>query len=378
MARRIKKKSVSDMMSDYSRLVSETDVLAKTDLAPVLHGLFGEVGGIMSTTKKLVREKSAYPGYRIAAVEEFGDAAWYLSALARRLDCEVGDIFLPHPSANRVLVNVASKKRAQNDSNLAPSRLNTLNIALFELGKAAASLLSAQPNIGALQRFAGCYVEALAAANVGLREVLNFNVKKVRGSFVEPNRARLKDFDQKFKIEEQLPRKFRIRVNQRESGKSYLQWNGVFIGDPLTDNSKDKDGYRFHDVFHFSYAAILHWSPVFRSLIKQKRKSSKRHDEVEDGGRAIVVEEGISAWVFSRAKEMDFFANQTRVSLDMLKTIQQFTKGYEVEDCPPKLWERAILDGFTVFRALKKHKGGWIVGDRDERTITFEPLERTP
>jgi hypothetical protein len=43
--------------------------------------------------------------------------------------------------------------------------------------------------------------------------------------------------------------------------------NGVFIGDPLTDNIRDPDGYRFHDVFHFARAAILHWSPTFRALI---------------------------------------------------------------------------------------------------------------
>lgn len=59
------------------------------------------------------------------------------------------------------------------------------------------------------------------------------------------------DFDRNFGGEEQLPRNFKIRVNQRGSGKSYLQWNGVFIGDPLTDNIADRDGYRFHDVFHF-------------------------------------------------------------------------------------------------------------------------------
>jgi hypothetical protein len=149
----------------------------------------------------------------------------------------------------------------------------------------------------------------------------------------------------------------------------------VFIGDPLTDNISDPDGYRFHDVFHFSYAAILHWSPVTRSLIKHKRKSKPTYDEEQDGGRAIVVEEGLTAWIFSRAKELNFFENQDKISLGMLKTIAQFVSGYEVEKCPLKLWEKAILQGYSVFRQIKGAQGGWIVGDRVLRTISYEALE---
>jgi hypothetical protein len=148
----------------------------------------------------------------------------------------------------------------------------------------------------------------------------------------------------------------------------------VFIGDPLTDNIGDPDGYRFHDVFHFAYAAILHWSPVFRALIKQKRKSSARHDEAEDGGRAIVVEEGLTAWIFSRAKDLRYFEGHDRVSYGILKTIQEFTTGYEVSRCPLKLWERAILQGYRVFRELRDSRGGWVVGDREDRSLRFEPL----
>lgn len=157
--------------------------------------------------------------------------------------------------------------------------------------------------------------------------------------------------------------------------RATIQWNGVFIGDPLTDNIADRDGYRFHDVFHFSYAAILHWSPVFRALIKHKRKSKPKYDEEQDGGRAIVVEEGLTAWIFSRAKELNFFENQKKISLGILKTIGEFVSGYEVEECPLKLWERAILDGYAVFRQLKENQGGWIIGDREQRTIKYMPLE---
>ena len=35
--------------------------------------------------------------------------------------------------------------------------------------------------------------------------------------------------------------------------------NDVVIGDALTDNAHIDDGYRFHDIFHFAYAAVLGW-----------------------------------------------------------------------------------------------------------------------
>ena len=45
------------------------------------------------------------------------------------------------------------------------------------------------------------------------------------------------------------------------------------------------------DVFHFAHAAILHWSPTFRALIRHKRKSNPDIDEAQDSGRAIVIDD---------------------------------------------------------------------------------------
>jgi NTP pyrophosphatase (non-canonical NTP hydrolase) len=71
-------------IADYEAGVAETDVLDPNDLSPILQGLYGEVGGIMSTAKKHIREGDAYPGFARAAEEEFGDTLWYLAALCRR------------------------------------------------------------------------------------------------------------------------------------------------------------------------------------------------------------------------------------------------------------------------------------------------------
>jgi hypothetical protein len=73
------------------------------------------------------------------------------------------------------------------------------------------------------------------------------------------------------------------------------------MGQELDDNVHEADGYRFHDVFHLACAAVLGWSPVTRRNLKRKRRSVDAMDRNEDGGRATVVEEGISALVFAYA-----------------------------------------------------------------------------
>lgn len=368
------------LLSDYAAEIAATDVLNPNDFNPVLQGLYGEVGGIMATAKKNVRERTAYPGFKKAAEEEFGDTLWYLAAICRRLQLPLEEIFAEAANhGNFKNVGAASDITEGALAYIAVPVAVTasLDATLVRLGQSAAALLGSTPARADLIAFARAYLDAIHAAELAFSEVARGNLRKTRGAFLEPQAEDLVglDFDSEFGIEEQLPRDFKIRVNQRGSGKSYLQWNGVFIGDPLTDNIADRDGYRFHDVFHFAYAAILHWSPVMRALIKHKRKSNPKYDEEQDSGRAIVVEEGLSAWIFSRAKELNFFENQEKVSLGVLKTIGEFVSGYEVEKCPLKLWEKAILDGYAVFRQLKANQGGWIIGNREQRAIKYMPLE---
>lgn len=373
-------KEGSLLLSDYASAIEATDVLSPTDFNPVLQGLYGEVGGIMATAKKHVREKSAYPGFRRAAEEEFGDTLWYLAAICRRMQIPLEEIFAEAANHGN-FKNVGAASDIENGAMayiaIPVAASASLDVALACLGQAAAALLGGAPTRDHIITFARAYLDAIHASELTFSNVARGNLQKARGAFLEPQAADLidLDFDREFGTEEQLPREFKVRVNQRGSGKSYLQWNGVFIGDPLTDNIADRDGYRFHDVFHFSYAAILHWSPVIRALIKHKRKSQSKYDEEQDNGRAIVVEEGLTAWIFSKAKELNFFENQEKVSLGILKTIDEFVSGYEVEKCPLKLWEKAILDGYSVFREIKKNQGGWIIGNREKRTLQYMPLE---
>lgn len=368
------------LFSEYESQIAPTDILKHDDFNTILQGLFGEVGGIMSTAKKLVRDKSAYPGFRHAAEEEFGDTLWYLAAICRRQDIHLQDIFAEVVSEDKFCkVGAASDLHKGGFAYIAMpvGESFSLETTLVRLGKAAAAMLGKIPSRNELVEFAGAYLDAVHAAELAFSDVARGNINKARGAFLEPEIDDLVglDFDCEYGIEEQLPRELKVRINQRKSGRSYLQLNGVFVGDSLTDNIADKDGYRFHDVFHLAYVSILHWSPVIRALIKHKRKSNPKCDEEQDSGRAIVVEEGLTAWIFAKAKELNFFEDQERVPLGILKTISEFVSGYEVEKCPLKLWEKAILEGYKVFRQIKSNNGGWIICDRNQRTIKYMPLE---
>ena len=340
----------------YTQGIVRTDKLPSDDCQPVLLGLFGEVGSVMAIAKKRYREREAYTDDRHAIEEELGDVFWYFAALCRRLNIEIDNVFV--------------------STDVPPlATLPPAEQALLELGKATAALLDVNKlgdhSEDLLRAFVYSYMQVLELSGVNLGDVLNANIGKVRGRFLNPVESILPTFDDDFPNEERLPLHFEIRFIQRKSRQGYLQWNGVFIGDPLTDNAHEPDGYRFHDVFHLAHAAILHWSPTFRALIKQKRKSNPVLDETEDGGRAIVVEEGLTAWIFSRAKQRDFFKEQNSLSFDMLKTVQQFVQGYEVDKCPLNLWERAILEGYKVFREIYANGGGIVIGDRAARTLTY-------
>jgi hypothetical protein len=63
-------------------------------------------------------------------------------------------------------------------------------------------------------------------------------------------------------------------------------------------------------------------------------------------------------------------------SLDyvLLKAIRELVRGYEVERRPLWQWERAILEGFRVFRELRHHRGGRVTIDLNRRSIDFQAL----
>ena len=365
-------------IAEYDSASARVDQLPTDTLTPVRLGLFGEVGSLMATSKKLHREGNAYAAYSHAVIEEFGDTLWYLASLCRRLGYKLEDVIGDASNGEDVSSELVTSTLPAGPLACVKSFTNHggLDELLLTLGRDAAALLNpcseASLQREQLIRFSRTYLMAVQACGIPFSTITQTNIDKTNGRFLKPDFEGLPVFDAEFPEEEQLPREFRIEIKQRANGKSYLRWNGVFIGAPLTDNIGDPDGYRFHDVFHLAHAAILHWSPTFRALISQKRKSDAKLDENEDGGRAIVIEEGLAAYIFSCAKDLEFFEGQSSVSFDLLKTINKFVRGYEVEQCPLWLWEKAILDGYNVFRQIVANNGGTVIGDRDTRTISYE------
>lgn len=366
-------------IAEYESRNFDTDKIeGGNELTLILFGLFGEVGSLMAVSKKNHREKSVYAAYTHAVVEELGDTLWYFTALCRRLGYKLKEIFDEASKGDDVLLELVTNSTP--GAPIAHTRSfpnnRSLDDLLLDLGREAAALIeyckNSEQQRSRLIEFARIYLMTVNVCEVSFTEVAWFNLDKSNSRFVESKQCELADFDVEFPKEEQLPRNFEFVITERPSGKSHLQWNGVFIGAPLADNINDQDGYRFHDVFHLAHAAILHWSPTFRALIHHKRKSDPKLDDNQDGGRAIVIEEGLTAYIFSYAKDLDFFEGQNSVSFDLLKTIKKFVRGYEVEKCPLWLWERAILEGYTVFRQLSANRGGKVIGDRNSRTIKYE------
>jgi NTP pyrophosphatase (non-canonical NTP hydrolase) len=181
-------------------------------------------------------------------------------------------------------------------------------------------------------------------------------------------------FDEEYPAEERLPRYFEVHISETvENGSVRMRafTNGKQVGDPLTDNAYSSDGYRFHDIFHFGFAAGLGWSPVTRRNLGCKRKSNPKTDEVEDGGRATAIEEGLSAIIFDYAKEHKFLEGITTLDYDLLKLIKTNTASLEVGRRSEGDWERTIINAYDVWRDVTRSKGGTVIVDLNNRKLGY-------
>lgn len=180
--------------------------------------------------------------------------------------------------------------------------------------------------------------------------------------------------DVEYPMSERLPRQFAIDfVTYHDADgrpKVRVLHRGEQFGDDLGDNSHTKDGYGYHDVIHLAFAAVLGWSPLVRKMLNAKRKSQPRVDEVEDGGRAIATEEGLSAMIFAYARDYNFLEGKSSVSSELLRMVHNMVSHLEVSICTSGEWESAIIQGFAAWREVKRRKGGTVDLDLDRRTIT--------
>lgn len=386
--------------SDYAERASRTDRFAQTadSLRNLKFGFFGEVGGLLSALKKVNRDSLQASEAELAG-EELGDALWYLAAVAKRLGLQRGAVAVAAMREMRTRFNEAN---AETHDALELRQLDAMaalhcqkikrdrQILLSELAVHSGVLLSSsesvQHELGApsdeqlMGKLLALLVLIAASYELDLEQVACQNLEKNERRWPSSTRTYTAHFDDAYPEYEQLPRQFKFEFRERDSGHVVQSMNGVCIGDRLTDNSTEADDYRFHDVFHLAYVAHLGWSPVLRALLKLKRKSNSTVDETQDGARAIIIEEGIATWIFNHAKHRDFYADIKDGTLDysLLKQVHSMVEGYEVERCPPWQWESAILEGFRIFREMRRpeHRGGVVSVNLDEHRIEFHPLDK--
>lgn len=228
------------------------------------------------------------------------------------------------------------------------------------------------------------YLTSIATIeDIPLSKILESNLKKTQERWADLKDTRQLELegeflDDGFEEHEQFPREFvaEFREGEDKKGKKcvYIFVNGTKFGDPIRDNHYEDDYYRYHDIFHFSYVTVLGWSPTSRGLMKRKRRSDETFNEIEDGGRAIVIDEAISALVFEHARFYNFYDGVTTLDEKLLQTISLLTGHLEVKKLTPKEWERAILLGFEVWRKMREAKEGRVICNLHEKTMIFEPL----
>lgn len=220
------------------------------------------------------------------------------------------------------------------------------------------------------------YLTSLASLyKISLEEIAQENARKATSLYLE---GALPKFDVGYPPDERLPRRFRVTFSERPIQRGVhvkITVNGIAIGDALTDNAREDDGYRFHDVFHLAYAAVLGWSPVVRALLRRKRKSRAKIDEVEDGARAAIVEEAISIFIFNQAEERAWYQEPSSIDIGLLKTVRRLAGELEVKRCTAKQWRKAIHSGYAAFAQLRKNNGGDVEVDLDEQRLTFIPAQ---
>jgi NTP pyrophosphatase (non-canonical NTP hydrolase) len=225
------------------------------------------------------------------------------------------------------------------------------------------------------------YIANIASrSGIDLTDAAKDNLARTSERWGKANTLRGQHFDDTLPVYERLPRKFRVAFFEpipRQPERKIMvavpsdhdEW--IQVGDRIDDNTAGEDGYRFHDVLHLANAAHLGWSPVIRALLRRKRKSIPEADRIQDGARAVNLEEALTAFVFAHAKQINFFNGVKNVEFGLLKTIERLTLGLEVRHRSYEEWELSILEGYRIFRELREQQEGLVVVD-----LSAEPLAR--
>jgi NTP pyrophosphatase (non-canonical NTP hydrolase) len=210
-------------------------------------GLASETGSILNVYKKYLRDGIDLAANREFLREELGDLLWYAAAVATACDLDLEDIA------------DANLRRTRDRYPRQHTEAEGGNLPVCDAGYPAH------------ERFPRHLVVAVT------ERVLSSGRRAAALRLVSAEPDAFPDGP--------------VTIGGRVAGFQV----GAELGDPLTDNTRRMDAYRFHDAIHLGFMAVLGWSPVMRALLRLKRKSSPEADECEDGARAIFAEEGLAA-----------------------------------------------------------------------------------
>ena len=427
---------------DYAAFVEQTKQFASKphdeQRSIALYGLVSEIGSLVAAVKKKLLSEGGdgprwdQPNDEIG--EELGDSLWYCYCAAQITNGGYRDILADNiaivcaenssgneraqliatsldPAERSAFLEAAATFPTRRDytfddyQRLAYKTARTrgrvlLEVCLAVLWQLGAELLRAmlprteialntnvadRPVIVILGGIAW-HLSAIASLyHLSLDDVVSSNCDKVRFRSMRGTPTPLHDADRDSK--EQFPRRFDVAFVRVGPKKSRMYFEGKPLGDDLTDNFYDDDGYRFHDVIHLALVAHLGWSPVVRGLMKRKRKSrDDQVDEVEDGGRAKVVEELVIKAIHSEGdrqakaagrcivgKTTRLFPERTLINFKLLKTLRAYVDGLEVAKNAFWEWENAIFDGCEMFFHLSNEKQGTVHIDLEARTLSISP-----
>jgi len=429
------------LVAKYNDFVQQTDQYKEKPkqnrYAIALYGLVGEVGSLISAVKKNLLAEDGQRGwnqYNDEITEEIGDVIWYCFSLAqiantdRPVNIFTNDIALlkreiggDNERARKIHAALDPSKKdtflqaAEHFPNtehmkfsdyqrLAFLTARTEGQELMEVCLAVLSQLGAEilrttlpeveltlntnvadrPVNVVLGEIAWHLAAVASLYHLSMDDIADRNVTKVH--FRSDRSQKTPLHDEARDSSEQFPRHFRVAFVSVGRGRARMYLEGKRLGDELTDNSYDDDGYRFHDVMHLANATYLGWSPVLRKLLGRKRKSEKKIDEVEDGQRAAIVEELVLKAIHTEgnkaAKESGgktavgpfrHFPARKAITFRLLKSLRQFVEGLEVEKNKFWEWEDAIFVGADVFHKLHKEQQGTVTVDLENRQLTFSP-----
>jgi hypothetical protein len=315
-------------LGEYQLVASQTSKLPINEpgqALPPLLGLASEIGSLLDVYKRYMRDSTDLSASRAFFKEELGDLLWYAAAVATACGLNLEEIAHDNLMKTRSLYPI----------NSAENSLATLPIL--------------DDSYPATERFPR-------------RMVLEF-----RDSDADPPAATIRLLSAEPNAFPDGP----IEVQGKLRGYQV----GGQVGDPLTDNARRQDDYRFHDAIHLGFVAVLGWSPTMRTLLRIKRKSDKVIDEAEDGARATFAEEGLAAVLAHLAHQRNEFTQEVHVDSSTLMVVRAATAELEVQQLPLWLWRRAITQGFTAMHQLAENGGGRVTVNLDEKTLLFELLD---